>query len=316
MTGWDIDEARRLYNIAHWSAGYFDINSAGHLVARPFRDQDGAAIDVYQVTQEIRQLGLTLPVLVRFSDILHDRVRELNRAFAQAIASDDYRGRFAPVYPIKVNQQHSVVAEILGHSDDRVGLEAGSKPELMAVLAQSRPGGVVVCNGYKDSEYIRLALIGKQLGHQVYVVVEKLSELELLIEQARALEVEPLIGYVPTLLLGALTTAGSFIFADFLPLVAEHHGSPFIPTALATLFTGFLLLITRRKAITQVLGYLMFENGIFVFGVLLSAAMPLMVEAGVLLDLLVAVFVMGIVLNHINREFSTLNTERLSSLRE
>lgn len=194
MTGWDIDEARRLYNIAHWSAGYFDINSAGHLVARPFRDQDSTAIDVYQVTQEIRQLGLTLPVLVRFSDILHDRVRELNRAFAQAIASDDYRGRFAPVYPIKVNQQHSVVAEILGHGDDRVGLEAGSKPELMAVLAQSRPGGVVVCNGYKDSEYIRLALIGKQLGHQVYVVVEKLSELELLIEQARALEVEPLIG--------------------------------------------------------------------------------------------------------------------------
>jgi hydrogenase-4 component E len=129
-------------------------------------------------------------------------------------------------------------------------------------------------------------------------------------------EVEPLIGYVPTLLLGALTTAGSFIFADLRPLVAEHHGSLFIPTALATLFTGFLLLITRRKAITQVLGYLMFENGIFVFGVLLSAAMPLMVEAGVLLDLLVAVFVMGIVLNHINREFSTLNTERLSSLRE
>jgi len=129
-------------------------------------------------------------------------------------------------------------------------------------------------------------------------------------------EVEPLIGYVPTLLLGALTTAGSFIFADFLPLVPEHHGTLFIPTALATLFTGFLLLITRRKAITQVLGYLMFENGIFVFGILLSAAMPMMVEAGVLLDLLVAVFVMGIVLNHINREFSTLNTERLSSLRE
>jgi len=129
-------------------------------------------------------------------------------------------------------------------------------------------------------------------------------------------EVEPLIGFVPTLLLGALTTAGSFIFADFLPLVPEHRGSLFIPTALATLFTGFLLLITRRKAITQVLGYLMFENGIFVFGILLSAAMPLMVEAGVLLDLLVAIFVMGIVLNHINREFSTLNTERLSSLRE
>jgi hydrogenase-4 component E len=129
-------------------------------------------------------------------------------------------------------------------------------------------------------------------------------------------EVEPLIGYVPTLILGALTTAAAFIFADFLPLVPVHRGSLFIPTALATLFTGFLLLITRRKAITQVLGYLMLENGIFIFAILLSAAMPLMVEAGVLLDLLVAIFVMGIVINQINREFSTLNTERLSSLRE
>jgi hydrogenase-4 component E len=129
-------------------------------------------------------------------------------------------------------------------------------------------------------------------------------------------EVEPLIGYILTLILGALATSAAFIFADALPLIPEHHGSLFIPTALATLSTGFLLLITRRKAITQVLGYLVFENGIFIFAILLSAAMPLMVEAGVLLDLLVAVFIMGIVMNQINREFATLNTERLSSLRE
>ncbi|MCD6526004.1 MAG: hydrogenase [Desulfuromonas sp.] len=129
-------------------------------------------------------------------------------------------------------------------------------------------------------------------------------------------EVEPIIGFVPTLIIGALTTAGAFIFADFLPLIAEHHEGFYVPTALATIFTGFLLLITRRKAITQILGYLLLENGIFIFGVLLSAAMPLMVEAGVLLDLLVGVFVMGIVLNQINREFSTLNTERLSALKE
>jgi len=129
-------------------------------------------------------------------------------------------------------------------------------------------------------------------------------------------EVEPLIGFVPTMILGALVTAGSFIFADSLPLVEAHRHTLFIPTALSTLFTGFLLLMTRRKAITQVLGYLVLENGIFIFGVLLSAAMPLMVEAGVLLDLLVAVFVMGIVMNQINREFSTLNTEHLSALKE
>ncbi|MBW6511601.1 MAG: hydrogenase [Desulfuromonadaceae bacterium] len=129
-------------------------------------------------------------------------------------------------------------------------------------------------------------------------------------------EVQPIIGFVPTLILGALTTAAAFIFADYLPLLPQHHDSLFIPVSLATLGTGFLLLITRLKAITQVLGYLVLENGIFIFGILLSEAMPLMVEAGVLLDLLVGVFVMGIVLNQINREFSSLNTERLSALRE
>jgi hydrogenase-4 component E len=129
-------------------------------------------------------------------------------------------------------------------------------------------------------------------------------------------EMEPLIGFVPTLLLGALATAAAFIFADRLPLIAAHHGGLFIPTALATLMTGLLLLISRRKAITQVVGYLLLENGIFIFGMLLAEAMPLMVEAGVLLDLLVAVFVMGIVLDQINREFSSLDTEQLSALKE
>jgi hydrogenase-4 component E len=129
-------------------------------------------------------------------------------------------------------------------------------------------------------------------------------------------EVEPFIGFVPTLILGALVTAGAFIFADFLPLAPEHVAGLNVPTALATMFSGFLLLITRRKAITQVLGYLILENGIFIFAVLLSAALPLMVEAGVLLDLLVGIFVMGIVLNQISREFATLNTERLTALKE
>jgi len=129
-------------------------------------------------------------------------------------------------------------------------------------------------------------------------------------------EVEPFIGFVATLVLGALITAGAFVFADFLPLAAEHHDGLYVPTALATMISGFLLLITRRKALTQVLGYLMLENGIFIFAVLLSAAMPLTVEAGILLDLLVGIFVMGIVLNQISREFSTLNTERLTALKE
>jgi hydrogenase-4 component E len=129
-------------------------------------------------------------------------------------------------------------------------------------------------------------------------------------------EMEPRIGYIATLMLGALTTAGAFIFADRLPLLPEHLHSLFIPASLSTLAVGFLLLITRRKAITQVLGYLVFENGIFVFGILLAEAMPLMVEAGVLLDMLVAVFVMGIVMNHINREYSSIDTENLCLLKE
>jgi len=129
-------------------------------------------------------------------------------------------------------------------------------------------------------------------------------------------EVEPFLGYVPTLLLGALFTALAFGFAGKLPLLPEHRGYLFVPASIATLMSGFLLLTTRRKAISQVIGYLVLENGIFIFGLLLADAMPLMVEAGVLLDLLVGTFVMGIVINHISREFSSLDTSRLTSLKE
>jgi hydrogenase-4 component E len=129
-------------------------------------------------------------------------------------------------------------------------------------------------------------------------------------------EFEPFIGYIPSLVLGALFTSLAFIFAARLPLAPEHEGLLFVPASIATLMCGFLVLMGRRKAISQVIGYLLMENGIFVFGLLLAGAMPLMVEAGALLDLLVGVFVMGIVINHISREFSTLDTSRLSALRE
>ena len=129
-------------------------------------------------------------------------------------------------------------------------------------------------------------------------------------------EFEPFIGYIPSLVLGALFTSLAFIFAARLPLAPEHEGLLFVPASIATLMCGFLILMGRRKAISQVLGYLLMENGIFIFGLLLADAMPVMVEAGALLDLLVGVFVMGIVINHISREFSTLDTSRLSALRE
>jgi hydrogenase-4 component E len=129
-------------------------------------------------------------------------------------------------------------------------------------------------------------------------------------------EFEPFIGYIPSLVLGAVFTAVAFIFAAKLPLAPEHEGLLFVPASIATLMCGFLVLMGRRKAISQVIGYLLMENGIFVFGLLLADAMPVMVEAGALLDLLVGVFVMGIVINHISREFSSIDTSRLSALRE
>lgn len=129
-------------------------------------------------------------------------------------------------------------------------------------------------------------------------------------------EIEPFLGYVPTLLLGAIFTALSFGFAGRLPMLPEHQSYMFVPASIATLMTGFLILTTRRKAISQVIGYLVLENGIFIFGLLLAEAMPIMVEAGALLDLLVGTFVMGIVINQISREFSSLDTSLLTSLKE
>ncbi len=194
MAEWHIQGSRDIYNIAHWGGEYFDVNEAGHLLVRPRRGAAAAGIDLYELSHEAQAQGLALPLLVRFSDILHDRVDTLCSAFAQATANVSYRGRYTAVYPIKVNQQKTVVQEILRHGGERVGLEAGSKPELMAVLALSQAGGVIVCNGYKDREYIRLALIGKALGHQVYIVVEKLSELSTVIEESRKLNIAPLLG--------------------------------------------------------------------------------------------------------------------------
>ena len=129
-------------------------------------------------------------------------------------------------------------------------------------------------------------------------------------------EVDPFLGFGPTLVIGAAVTALAFLYVPRLPLLAAHQGHLFVPASIATLLTGFLLLTTRRKAISQVLGYLILENGIFIFGLLLAEAMPVMVEAGVLLDLLAGTFVMGIVIGHISREFSSLDTSRLSALRE
>ena len=191
---WAAADAEALYNIPQWGEGYFGVNAAGHVEVRPYRERSPAAIDLHQLAERLPREGLQLPVLVRFTDILKDRVDALTGAFAEVIAEYEYTGAYTAVYPIKVNQQREVVEAIVRHGGARVGLEAGSKPELAAVLGVAPAGGVIVCNGYKDRGYIRRALIGQKLGHRVYIVVEKPGELALVMEEAKNLDVAPLIG--------------------------------------------------------------------------------------------------------------------------
>jgi arginine decarboxylase len=193
MTAWSIDHARKTYSIPHWAEGYFDVDEAGRIIVRP-KGAEGPSIVLADAVDRSLAQGGNLPVLVRFPDILGDRLRKLQAAFAQAQSEWDYPGGYTAVYPIKVNQHAGVAGTLASHHGEGFGLEAGSKPELMAVLALSRPGGLIVCNGYKDREYIRLALIGRKLGMQTFIVVEKPSELPLVMEEAKALGVTPGLG--------------------------------------------------------------------------------------------------------------------------
>ncbi len=190
---WTTDAARHTYAVPYWGDGYVDVSDAGDIVMRP-RGANGPALSLPQIVERARGEGLRLPLLVRFPDILADRLARLQDAFARAIAEHDYAGGYTAIYPIKVNQQRGVAGELVAAGTHGFGLEAGSKPELMAVLAMARPGSIVICNGYKDREYIRLALIGRKLGLRVFIVIEKLSELAHVLSEAKALGVEPLLG--------------------------------------------------------------------------------------------------------------------------
>ncbi|MCP4701214.1 MAG: biosynthetic arginine decarboxylase [Gammaproteobacteria bacterium] len=196
---WDVERSRKLYHISHWSGGYFDSDSNGHMTAYPGTDHTAQGVSLYTLAQELVDSGLSLPVLVRFSNILHHRVDSLCSAFHRAMQRKGFHANYMAVYPIKVNQQRHVVREILTYGEHRrqgcVGLEAGSKPELMAVLALAPPdGGTVICNGYKDREYIRLALTGQRLGLHPYLIVEKRSELKTIITEAEKMGVTPRLG--------------------------------------------------------------------------------------------------------------------------
>ena len=187
---WSIQKSAQVYGIENWGDGYFAINSAGHVCVKPSSNKE-LELDLFEIAQSLEDKQLSLPVLVRFTDILKDRVIRLQHAFDKACVNNGYQGSYTPVYPIKVNQQRQVVEGIL--AADNIGLEAGSKPELLAIMALSKQG-VVICNGYKDRAYIRLALIGLKMGLNLYLVIEKPQELELIIEESIRFDIKPQLG--------------------------------------------------------------------------------------------------------------------------
>ncbi len=195
-TPWTIEGARALYNVEGWGDGYFDVNDKGHVVVRPDKVRPERTVDLFDLACDLEAQGVILPVLLRFSDILRSRIEALNGCFEHAIREFEYTGGYTTVYPIKVNQQRHVVEEIVEFGKATgVGLECGSKPELQAVLALTESTDhLIVCNGYKDEEFMRLALMGQRLGHDVFIVIEQVSELDVLLQVAAEMGVTPKAG--------------------------------------------------------------------------------------------------------------------------
>jgi arginine decarboxylase len=193
---WRIADSLDLYQVEAWGKGYFGINEAGHLVVRPSGDAS-REIDLYDVVQGLRARDLHTPVVIRFSDILAHRLRHLAEAFGNAIAENDYKNRYAAVFPIKVNQQRLVVEEVYRYGKEfGFGLEVGSKPELLAVMSitEDAPDRIVVCNGFKDDSYIEAVILATKLGRTIIPVVENFEEIHLILKHAERYEVRPKIG--------------------------------------------------------------------------------------------------------------------------
>ncbi|WP_320151804.1 biosynthetic arginine decarboxylase [uncultured Tolumonas sp.] len=197
MANWSTTDALKMYNVPYWGAGFFHIDEQGRVMVTPDKTRLDCKIALVDIIEQLREQGYATPVLLRFPDIIKTRINALFGAFEQAIQSYGYKGRYQCVYPIKVNQQNQVIESVTRAFADKpaLGLEAGSKPELLAVLSHHHDqGSVIVCNGYKDREYVRHALLGSLLGHHVYIVVEKPSELELILDEAARLNITPRIG--------------------------------------------------------------------------------------------------------------------------
>jgi arginine decarboxylase len=206
MEKWKVLDAIEMYGVRNWGKGYFTINKAGHVQVHPTKRPD-RFVDLKELIDQLQARGIQLPILLRFTDILRHRLGELNDAFSQAIREYDYQGRYICVYPIKVNQQRQVVEEILDFGKQfQFGLEAGSKPELLAVLALTNGGSgraakysdeqgtPIICNGFKDDEFIQMAMLARKIGKPIIPVVEKFTELELIARHAETLRVRPILG--------------------------------------------------------------------------------------------------------------------------
>lgn len=193
---WSVDRSKDYYYVPYWGGGYFNVNEKGHISIQPMGTVDGPSIDIMDVMEDLREKEIGLPCVLRFQDLLRARVIEINEAFNSAIQELDYKGGYRGVYPIKVNQMREVVEEILdAGAPYHYGLEAGSKAEILPVLAfNTDPEALTICNGYKDEEFLRLALLGRKIGRKVIVVIEKLSELPHILDLSEEMGVEPMIG--------------------------------------------------------------------------------------------------------------------------
>lgn len=194
MRKWRIEDSEELYNITGWGTSYFGINEKGHVVVTPRKD--GVGVDLKELVDELQLRDVSAPVLARFPDILDNRIEKMSSCFNQAAEAYGYKAENFIIYPIKVNQMRPVVEEIISHGKKfNLGLEAGSKPELHAVIAVNTDSdSLIICNGYKDESYIELALLAQKMGKRIFLVVEKLNELKLIAKMAKQLNVKPNIG--------------------------------------------------------------------------------------------------------------------------
>lgn len=197
VPGWSASMSAELYGINTWGHGYFRVTSNGNVCITPTGQPDGPQVDLFELTQDLMDRGIRVPIMIRFPDIIKARVELINNCFAKAIAEHNYKGRYCGVYPIKVNQQRHLVEELVNQGRaHRLGLEAGSKPELLVVLALMKtPDALIICNGFKDQEYIETALLSQKLGRHTIIVVDRFEEIELIVRSAKRLNVKPHIGF-------------------------------------------------------------------------------------------------------------------------